>query len=403
MFEDLKIINSSRIQFIIKDIDVSIVNALRRIILSEIPNVAFYFDPYDIENNDITVNINKGVLHNEFISHRISLMPVCLNENELHNFKVEDYKFVLKKKNTSSSIINVTSEDFDIYDANNIKYSNKIREKILPKNEITDNYILLTKLKPNLYEPNHGEELDITCNVSINIAQKHSRWCPVSQCCYYNKVDDNLASKAFQNKIELIKKDKQLSQKNIDDIRSQFDTLEVYKHFKRNKYDDPNEFVFLIESECKLRPIYLVFKGLIVLMNKFKLFISNLESNNESVAISKMGNVDNFYQIGIKHEDHTLLNSLQCMIYNQYFHNINIKNNILEYIGYFQPHPLDNLMYMKLKFTKDTKTDEEFIKNFMIKSVTEIINYINILIKKWIEFSHIDKTDIIEVQEYLQT
>lgn len=401
MFKDLKIINSKRLEFIIEDIDLSIVNAIRRIIIAEVPNVAINFDPYDIDNNDIKININKGVLHNEYISHRISLIPICLDENEIYNFKKEDYNFILKKKNNTSSVLNLTSGDIDIYNSNDVKYDNKIRDNIFPKNIITGHHILLTKLKPNLYDPNNGDELDIICNISLDISKKHARWCPVSQCCYFNKVDDLLADKMFKDKIDLIKKDKQISKIEIDDIKSQFDTLEKYRYFKRNKYDEPNEFVFLIESECKLRPIYLVFKGLLILMNKFKLFISNLESNNESIDIAQIVNVDNFYQIKVKKEDHTLLNTIQCMIYNQYFRN-NKDINILEFIGFFQPHPLDDLMYIKLRFSKDIKVDKEYVKEFMIKAINKNIENIDLVIKEWIKFSNIDKMNIIEVKDYLE-
>ena len=88
MFVDHKVINPQRIQFTIKDIELSIVNAIRRIILSELPNVAFYFDPYDVDNNDIIIKNNNSVLHNEFLAHRISLIPIHFHENEINDFNV---------------------------------------------------------------------------------------------------------------------------------------------------------------------------------------------------------------------------------------------------------------------------------------------------------------------------
>ena len=68
--------NKQKLQFKISNIDTAYVNASRRIILSEIPIAAFYFDTYDTEHNDIVIIKNTGVLHNEFIAHRISLIPL---------------------------------------------------------------------------------------------------------------------------------------------------------------------------------------------------------------------------------------------------------------------------------------------------------------------------------------
>lgn len=406
MFVDHKVINPQRIQFTIKDIELSIVNAVRRIILSELPNVAFYFDPYDVENNDIIIQNNNSVLHNEFLAHRISLIPIHFHENEINNYKPEDYRFILKKKNISSTQINITTKDIEIFNNNDEKYDEKFRERLFPKNNITNDYILITKLKPNLYEPQKGEEIDIEFKGSVNIAKKHSRWCPTSQCCYYNKIDDELASSVFKGKVkeqENIKGSK-LSDDEVKDMKSKFDALDIYRYFKKNKFDEPNEFIFQIESECRMRPNYLFFKGLIILISKLENFITNLTNNHDSINIMQMGNVDNFYQIGIKNEDHTLVNVLQCLIYKQHFQRSDaITNKVLEYIGYFQPHPLDSVMYLKLKFNQDIKADKEFTKTFMIDAINKIVQDIHIITKEWVSFVKLDSSDIIEVHNYIKS
>ena len=59
----------SKVELVLDDVPVSLTNAIRRIILSEIPNVAFY-------EKDIKIIENKSELHNEFIAHRTSLLPI---------------------------------------------------------------------------------------------------------------------------------------------------------------------------------------------------------------------------------------------------------------------------------------------------------------------------------------
>jgi len=406
MFRELKAINTNRIEFTTKDIDLSIVNATRRIILAELPNIAFYFDPYDTENNDVIIKINNSVLHNEFLSHRVSLIPVHFSENEIVDFKPENYKFILKKKNTSALTINVTTKDIEIFNSEDEKYDEKFREKLFPKNKITNDYILITKLKPNLYEPNKGEEIDIEFKGSINIAMKHARWCPTSQCCYHNNIDDEAANEVFKGSVIEAEQAKgsKLSDEEEKDMKSKFEALNIYRSFKKNKYDEPNEFIFKIESECRLRPTYLFFKGLMILNSKLEKFIEKLTNNHDSININQLGNVDNFFQVGLNDEDHTLLNILQCLIYKQHFQRSNVvTNNILEYIGYYQPHPLDKLMYIKLKFNNDTKADKEFTKTFLIEATQKIIEDIHVIIKEWISFSNLDKSDIIEVHNYMKS
>ena len=66
-FSNLISYSPFEISFNVNDIDLSIINSIRRIILSELPNVGFFFDPNDFNNKDINVLENNTPLHNEFI------------------------------------------------------------------------------------------------------------------------------------------------------------------------------------------------------------------------------------------------------------------------------------------------------------------------------------------------
>ena len=221
--------SKNKLKFKIKDVDVSIVNSLRRIILSEIPCPAFYFDTYDQENKHIIILKNTNVLHNEFLSHRISLIPLYFDKEQIENFdKYADYKFVINKKNTSNDVISITTHDFEIYDESGAKKPDSFREYIFPKNNITEDYIIITKLRPNLYDNTKGEELHVECKPSIGIAKQHARWSTVSQCAYFNTVDPILASEALK---ELTK---DLSEEDKKKKEIQFDIIDQYRYFKKN-------------------------------------------------------------------------------------------------------------------------------------------------------------------------
>ena len=86
---------SGKHTFEIHDVDISIINGIRRVILTDIPICGF------IGESESTVEIfkNNGPLHNEIMSHRIGLIPVCLTEDEVENFEDDSIVFELNISN----------------------------------------------------------------------------------------------------------------------------------------------------------------------------------------------------------------------------------------------------------------------------------------------------------------
>lgn len=362
-FED----DGSLLRFEIHDLDLSIVNSLRRIILSEIPNVALAFDQLSDNNPDIQIHVNTGALHNEYLGHRISLIPFYLSEDEIEDFAPHKYVFHLHVKNTTHEVKSVTTHDIEIFDEHGKKYSQAFHNRVLPANPITKEHILITKLRPNLYNSEKGEEIHVEFKLSKNIAKIHSRWSPVSCCSLSNKIDDEKYEVALEEKYahEERQKGASLTPEQRLKIKSRFDSMEKYRFFHTNKYEEPNIFHFQIESECAMSPRYIFDKACWVLMQKLNLLIQNIERGD--VQVHALHQNQNFYEVLITNEDYTLLNVLQSMIYNNEIRSN--PNTQLEYIGYYQPHPLDSAMILKLKFKADTNVAE-----FLTSNVRNILN-----------------------------
>ena len=64
-------------------LDKSIVNSLRRTLLSEIPCIAFRTE--EGGKKDIVMEVNNTSLHNEFLLHRLSMIPLYLDPETYEN------------------------------------------------------------------------------------------------------------------------------------------------------------------------------------------------------------------------------------------------------------------------------------------------------------------------------
>lgn len=363
--------------FDIKNVDVSIVNSLRRIIIAEVPTIALAFDPLSDKNPDITIHKNLSALHNEFLAHRLSLIPIHLNPDEVESFRPNEYVFRLKVKNNSSEIVSVTTRDIKIYNDEGKLYDEAFHHRVFPADSITKNHILITKLRPNIYNPENGEEIDIEFKANKNIAKNHSRWSPVSCCTFFNQVDENAADIALEKTLDeaAAAKSRQLTSVERTAITNKFNTLDRFRHFEQNKYGEASAFHFKIESECGLPPSYIFRKAFNVLIDKLRTFSSKL--GTQDLPVRKLHENQFFYELAIQGEDYTLLNVLQCCIYNHEKRDKKESSKV-EYIGYYQPHPLDEKMILKVKFIEDVD-----IHVFMRESVEKIIQELTVIREKW--------------------
>ncbi len=113
------------VQFRLEGCNVSLANAIRRTILSDIPVVCirgFRIEDCDREGvNMIQISKNTSRLHNEIIKQRISLLPVfskCVRPNTAtsHDPYLPGHYYVqLDVQNSSNDVVYVTTDDFRLF------------------------------------------------------------------------------------------------------------------------------------------------------------------------------------------------------------------------------------------------------------------------------------------------
>ena len=334
---------SQKNSFDIENMDLSIVNGIRRVILTEIPVVGFYGE----DEPTIEIYKNTGPLHNEFMKHRIGLIPIHVSENITNNYVDNDYSFELNVINDGSNTINITTANFTGTYKDKQLTSKELIE-LFPPNPITKQHILITRLRA-------GEHLHLTAKAIKKTAKTNASFSPVSLANFY----------FIENPTEAAK------MPNI---------LDKQRSYYKNEYGDPTLIKFEIESVNKLSYVYLFSKAIEIIINK----LNNIINDIDNINIESVPNNPFSVNFHIENEDDTLGNLIQSIIHNKYIRNTK-KPNSCSYVGYICPHPLKQLMIIRI--TLEEQTNPDVFKNFLIDNCSEIIKELNTINETWIKFN----------------
>jgi DNA-directed RNA polymerase II subunit RPB3 len=319
----------NRISFDIVNIDVGIVNALRRTILNDIETVAVSFDPYNSEENDTHFIANTSALHNEFISHRLSMIPINLTLPQIDSFVSENVSFVIQKKNEINETILVTTDDIKVQGEAHYKSTD-----LFPHDSITKEPILITKLRPNLFNKQLGEEIHVEFTARKGTGSKNACWSPTSLCSYSFNTDPKKVDEELKKRLDGRPDDEH------EKIKHTFETLDKYRYYIVNDYNEPSSFHFTLESVYQaIPPEQLFAKGIAILWKK-------VDSVKEHLSDCEFIPNGNMHTIVLENENHTLGNLLQTFIYTNYVHT----TGTVTYVGYNVPHPLEKIVHIRVVF-----------------------------------------------------
>ena len=365
------LLDKENLNFDVYGLNPAFCNAIRRILISEVETLGFRTS-YD-EDTDIKIVANTSALHNEFLGHRLSLLPIIYSPKDISSYEKESLEFIIDEVNKGDNTIDITTEHIKILDKSNGKYLSEAQTRaFFPPNPITKDFILINRLKPNKVEGTDGEQMKVIMLADKGTGQEHSRYTPTCVSVFVNKIENSKLESALKEKLSL--QEETLSAEEIKSFARSFKLSEGERHFYTDENGEPNVFEFTIESDGRIPPHIILHKGIRVLEDKLNKLKSNL-NNQEVVSYNNSDCIMNSYDILVKDEDYTLGYIIQHYIYTLY-QNKDLKD--VKYVSASVPHPLENNLQFRIALENNVDKENSIsnIKKIMEGTIEHIVGII---------------------------
>lgn len=379
---------------VLKNVSTSFANTLRRTFSSLCPTIIFSNKYHETESsNSIQIKENTSALHNEFLAHRLSLIPIKMNvinkdsteEDERRNYylnfethldettRKRQFKWlvdslpvfkILTKLATSvqNDIFDITTNNFDVTVDETV--IGNLSDEFFPKDYFTGDHIVINKLKLNLLlsEQRLMEKIHLKCIPEIGLGVNYSGHDPTGTVEYSFILDTDVKIKqVFEDKIKYMnieRSHKQLNEYNlqmdveqekyidpeVQCLKQSFNLLDKYRVYKQNTNGNPAEFKISVESIGFMTSDQIILDSTSFLLLQLYDIRDSLDINLNTFNVGILGDYleindfteDNIHEglsIIIKEQTHTLGNLLQ-----EYLR----KSTNLLIANYRMPHPAIN-------------------------------------------------------------
>lgn len=311
-----------------------LVNSIRRSLLNHVRSVSMVAEP--VKSSSIRIIKNTSRLNNQFLTLRLSLIPVHLpppkHGGEIN--VIDRYEIRISKEATEPGITNLTTDDIRVYDTKEKGFlPSTIVRKMFPQ-EIVDYPGLTHNSNPFMIVPlkgprgeKEGESVDIVAKLKIGVGSMHACFVPVCNSTY-----------------EIIPIDPEAPTATTDSMGK----------------GDNSRFRFMVESVTNRNPEVLFLEGIDELIRK----LVNVRTNI-GTAIRSKGKGPNCeihmdrddIILRFMNEDHTLGTLLQEYLLRK------VKEEDPDtlsdwFVGYRMPHPLTPEMIVRIRIpSKMVDTD----------------------------------------------
>ena len=331
-------------RFTLSNVNVSIANAIRRTVLSNVPTVAFKTTPY--KESDAQVFINTTNLNNEILCGRISAIPIYIHPERTED--IENYIMEIDVKNVTKTTINVTTQDCKIKDKRSGKYLDEhVVREIFPPNPITQDYILLVKLRPKISQTLVGSHIKLSCNFSVQTSSTSGSFVVASICSYRNTLDETKIKFEYEN-----------VRKNVEDINKDGLTPHEISTFLKNwlildskRITIANSFDFIIQSIGVFSNQDIVKRACNSIILSLRQVAEQYRSGT-SIISETSTTMKNGYDITLDGVGHTIGKIIEYAILTHMYEG----TKVLTFCGFRKAHPHDTFCTIRISYKLPTET-----------------------------------------------
>lgn len=193
---ELRKLTDDYCEFILTNTDASVANTLRRVMISWVPTIAI--DLVEFETN-------TSVLNEEFIAHRLGLIPLesgsdvermkMRYENQEEN-DILEVKFSLNVKcSDHEKILYVTSNDLDL----DPKHPQVLPINYNPHRRKMDMTLVSEKMPIVLCKLSYDQELKLCAYATKGVGKVHAKWSPVANAVFQYIPDIRINNALIEN------------------------------------------------------------------------------------------------------------------------------------------------------------------------------------------------------------
>lgn len=345
------------LKFTLENADVSTANALRRIILSEIPTLVFRTDVRPDVTNQTTFHVNTTRHHNEILKQRLRCIPIGSPGKDVD---ISKYYCEIRKKNTTESAIYVTTgyDDLKVVDRDSKKVNEELTKLMFKPDPLSNHYIDFARLLPKVADYTEGEELHVTAEIDMGIAEQDSAFNVCCTCAYGCTPD--------------IEKQKQVWDELPDTSDVKKDGEKNWRLLSARRIVKEKSFDFVVEtvSACVHTNGELVRKACDIMKIKCETFISSIEDGVANIVEADV-TMPYAFNIILRREGYTLGKALEHMIYTKHY--TSSGDMKLTFCAFNKAHPHDLDSYIQVALQDDAPDKVAVIASMAISAAKDII------------------------------
>jgi DNA-directed RNA polymerase subunit L len=347
--------NDEMLLFTLSGVNVSLANAIRRTILSDIPLIVFRTSPH--EQNKANIMANTSRLNNEVLKQRLSCIPIHIKDVE--NFPLKNYQLEVNVENITDTTMYVTTENFVINDLVTGKpLGEEKNREIFPANDYTGHFIDFVRLRPKISDELPGEKIHLTCELSLGSAKEDGMFNVVSTCSYGFTVD-SVAQEAMLDKLKQTWKDEGKKAEEVEFETKNWKLLDGLRVTKQDSFD------FTIQTVGIYDNVELIHKACEILIEKLQYQDTLLEKDELTIEKSQ-NTMSNSYDIILENEDYTIGKVIEYILYTKFY-----ETKILTFCGFKKMHPHDTYSIIRVAY-KDA-IDISTIKGNLKESINDAV------------------------------